>query len=44
MAISQAMCTSFKKELMEGTHNFKNSGGNDFKLAFSPIPIVLSFL
>ena len=33
MAISQAMCTSFKKELMEGTHNFKNSGGNDFKLA-----------
>ena len=33
MAISQAMCTSFKQELMEGTHNFKNSGGNDFKLA-----------
>ena len=33
MAISQAMCTSFKKELLEGTHNFKNSGGNDFKLA-----------
>tara|TARA_E500000318_G_C3383142_1_gene143000 strand:- start:49 stop:504 length:456 start_codon:yes stop_codon:yes gene_type:complete len=33
MAIAQAMCTSFKKELMEGVHNFKNSGGNDFKLA-----------
>ena len=33
MAISQAMCTSFKKELLEGVHNFKNSGGNDFKLA-----------
>jgi len=33
MAISQAMCTSFKKELMEAVHNFKNSGGNDFKLA-----------
>ena len=33
MAISPAMCTSFKKELLEGVHNFKNSGGNDFKLA-----------
>jgi hypothetical protein len=28
MAISQAMCTSFKQELLEGVHNFKNSGGN----------------
>ena len=33
MAITQAMCTSFKKELLEGVHNFKNSGGNTFKLA-----------
>tara|TARA_R110000824_G_scaffold95173_1_gene228991 strand:- start:459 stop:896 length:438 start_codon:yes stop_codon:yes gene_type:complete len=33
MAISQAMCTSFKKELLEGTHNFKNSGGDTFKIA-----------
>ncbi len=33
MAITQAMCTSFKKELLEAVHNFKNSGGNDFKLA-----------
>ena len=33
MAISQAMCTSFKKELLEGVHNFKNSGGNTFNLA-----------
>ena len=33
MAITQAMCTTFKKELLEGVHNFKNSGGNDFKLA-----------
>ena len=33
MAIGQAMCTSFKKELMEGVHNFKNSGGDTFKLA-----------
>ena len=27
------MCTSFKKELMEAVHNFKNSGGNTFRLA-----------
>jgi len=33
MAISQAMCTSFKKELLEGVHNFKNSGGDTFKIA-----------
>ena len=33
MAITQAMCTSFKKELLEGTHNFKNSGGSTCKLA-----------
>ena len=33
MAITQAMCTSFKKELMEAVHNFKNSGGSTFKLA-----------
>ena len=33
MAITQAMCTSFKQELLEGTHNFKNSGGSTFKLA-----------
>ena len=33
MAITQAMCTSFKKELLEAKHNFLNSGGSDFKLA-----------
>jgi|TARA_R110001599_G_scaffold350580_1_gene580900 hypothetical protein len=33
MAITQAMCTSFKKELLEGKHNFLNSGGNTFKIA-----------
>ncbi len=27
------MCTSFKQELLEGGHNFKNSGGHTFKLA-----------
>ena len=27
------MCTSFKKELMQGVHNFTASTGNTFKLA-----------
>ena len=33
MAISQAMCTSFKVELLQGTHNFTATSGNSFKLA-----------
>tara|TARA_R110002020_G_scaffold451802_1_gene665958 strand:- start:1166 stop:1597 length:432 start_codon:yes stop_codon:yes gene_type:complete len=32
MAISQAMCTSFKKEILEAKHNFLNSGGSTFKI------------
>ena len=27
------MCTSFKKELLEGVHNFKKSGGSTFQIA-----------
>ena len=27
------MCTSFKGELLEAVHNFKNSGGNTIRLA-----------
>jgi hypothetical protein len=33
MAISQALCTSFKQELMTATHDFTNGTGNTFKLA-----------
>ena len=33
MAITQAMCTSFKVELLTATHNFTNSSGHTFKLA-----------
>ena len=33
MAISQALCTSFKQQLFEGTHVFLASGGDTFKLA-----------
>jgi len=32
MAITQAMCTSFKKEILEAKHNFLNSGGSVFKI------------
>ena len=32
MAITTAICTSFKKELLEGTHNFTSSG-DTFKVA-----------
>jgi len=34
MAITtNAICNSFKKQLLEATHNFSNPGGNSFKLA-----------
>ena len=33
MAITQAMCTSFKGELMTATHNFTASTGNAFYIA-----------
>ena len=34
MAFSgNALCNSFKQELLEGVHNFKATGGNTFKLA-----------
>ena len=33
MAIAQALCSSFKQELMVGTHNFTTSSGDTFKVA-----------
>ena len=33
MAITQTMCTSFKKEILEAVHNFSASGGHTFKIA-----------
>jgi len=33
MAITQAMCTSFKVELLKGVHNFTTSSGNTFNIA-----------
>jgi hypothetical protein len=33
MAITSAVCTSFKVELLKGEHNFSTSGGDTFKIA-----------
>ena len=33
MAITSTLTTSFKTELLTGTHNFTNSSGDTFKLA-----------
>ena len=33
MAITQALANSFKKELLEGEHNFTQTSGDKFKLA-----------
>tara|TARA_R110000824_G_scaffold258018_2_gene447041 strand:- start:1620 stop:2090 length:471 start_codon:yes stop_codon:yes gene_type:complete len=33
MAITSAICNSFKVEILTGTHNFTASSGNTFKLA-----------
>ena len=33
MAITSAVCTSFKVELLKGVHNFTATTGNTFKLA-----------
>lgn len=33
MAITSAVCTSFKSEVMQGLHNFTTSTGNAFKCA-----------
>lgn len=37
MAITTAMCTSFKGELLSATHDFDATGGNSFKLALYAI-------
>ena len=41
MAITQAMCTSFKKELLEGKHDFTN-GADAMKLALFTSSATLS--
>ena len=33
MAITQAMCSSFKQQLLEGKHDFTNTTGHTFNLA-----------
>ena len=34
MAITSAICNSFKTEILTGTHNFTATSGNTFNLAF----------
>jgi hypothetical protein len=33
MAITQAMCTTFKQELLQALHDFDSAGGDTFKIA-----------
>ena len=33
MAISSAICSSFKHQLLQGKHSFESSGGHTFKIA-----------
>lgn len=42
MAISQAMCTSFKIELLTGTHDFTPSTGDSFYIALYTSSATLS--
>jgi hypothetical protein len=42
MAITQAVCTSFKQELMTGTHNFTTSTGHTMKIALFTSSATLS--
>ena len=42
MAISQAMCTSFKQEILVATHNFTITTGDVFKIALYTSTATLS--
>ena len=42
MAITQAMCTSFKDQILEGVHDFRSSGGDTFKIALYSSAATLS--
>lgn len=42
MAITQAMCTSFKVQLLQGQHNFTNGTGDTYKIALYTSSATLS--
>lgn len=42
MAITQALASTFKQELLEGIHNFAASGGDTFKIALYTSSATLS--
>ena len=37
MAITSAICNSFKQEILEAEHNFTASTGNTFNLAYTQV-------
>jgi len=40
--VTQALCTSFKLEMLKAQHNFAASGGHTFKIALAKAGVVLS--
>ena len=42
MAITSAICSSFKQELLQGKHNFSSSSGDSFKIALFTSSATLS--
>ena len=40
--MTQALCTSFKLEMLKAQHNFAASGGHTFKIALAKAGVVLS--
>jgi hypothetical protein len=42
MAITQAVCNSFKQEILQAVHNFSSAGGNTFKLSLYSSAAVLN--
>jgi hypothetical protein len=42
LAIDQAVCNSFKSQLLDGNHDFSAAGGNTFKLALYQSNAVLN--
>lgn len=42
MAITQALASTFKQELLEGVHNFSAAGGDTFKIALYTSSATLS--
>ena len=44
MAITSAVCSSFKQELLQGKHDFDSAGGDTFKIALYDSDASLSLI